>query len=363
MRALWVRGNRFVATCVIEGLQFHHDNSEFCELKDSERLRHCAGRRHREKIGRRADASRMLERRRRDVSEGKYTAPRAPGLTFRELAREALEAKRIRLAPLSYETDLGRLQVLLRDLGGVPAAELAPELLERIFARMRTDENLSGSTVNRYRSLVSSIYSFAVRTGRLQLNPVARVKRFRENASRVRYLKPDEEVRLRLAILATCPGREAEVDLALYTGMRRGEQFKLKWADVDLERGILTVNGKTGQRHIVVNSSASAALEKLKTGAKSGFVCPEATAEAKRDNRRWFERAVKKAGIENCRWHDLRHTFASRLVMAGVDIRTVQELLGHRSILMTMRYAHLSPDHRQAAAEKIGSGRESPRLA
>lgn len=319
-----------------------------------------AGRRHREKIGRRADASKMLEQRRRDVSEGKYTAPRAPGLTFRELAKEALEAKRIRLAPLSYETDLGRLRVLLPDLGGVPAAEMAPELLERIFARMRTVDNLSGSTVNRYRSLVSSIYSFAVRTGRVQVNPVARVKRFRENGGRVRYLKQDEEARLRLAIAATCPDREAEFNLALYTGMRRGEQFKLKWADVDLERGILTVNGKTGQRHIVVNSSASAALEKLKTGANSSFVCPEATAEAKRDNRRWFENAVKKAGLENFHWHDLRHTFASRLVMAGVDIRTVQELVGHKSILMTMRYAHLSPDHRQAAAEKIGGAKSNP---
>ena len=72
-----------------------------------------------------------------------------------------------------------------------------------------------------------------------------------------------------------------------------------------------------------------------------------------RDWRRWFEVCVKEANIENFTWHDPRHTFASRLVMAGVDIRSVQELLGHKSILMTMRYAHLSPAHQQANVEKL----------
>jgi len=316
------------------------------------------GRRHREKVGRRSDATEAYSRRLKEVSEGKFIAPRSGrALTFRELAQAALEHKRIRLAPLSYETDLGRLAALLPELGDVPAAELAPERIEGVFSRMR-NEGLSGSTVNRYRSLISSIYSFAVRSGRLALNPVARVKRFRENESRVRYLKNDEEVLLRAVIKSLYPYREPELDLALYTGMRRGEQFKLKWEDVDLENGTLTVRGKTGMRHIVVNSSARTAIEKLRENTFRSpslqYVCVDATDEAKRDHRRWLEHAAKKAGLKNFHWHDLRHTFASRLVMSGVDIRTVQELLGHKSILMTMRYAHLSPDHRAAAAEKIG---------
>jgi site-specific recombinase XerD len=316
-------------------------------------------RRHREKIGSRAEAAKAYSRRLIEISEGKFLSPRsARALTFRELAKAALEAKRIRLAPLSYETDCGRLEILLPQIGAAPAAELPPALLEAVFGRMR-NEGLSGSTVNRYRSLISSIYSFGVRTGLVSANPVARVKRFRENESRVRYLKKDEETALRAAIRSQCPDREPELDLALYTGMRRGEQFTLKWADVDLDRGILTVKGKTGQRHVVANSGARAALERLKgypaeSYAGTGYIFREAMADSKRDNRRWFENAVKKAGLENFHWHDLRHTFASRLVMAGADIRTVQELMGHKSILMTMRYAHLSPDHRAAAAEKIG---------
>ncbi len=71
--------------------------------------------------------------------------------------------------------------------------------------------------------------------------------------------------------------------------------------------------------------------------------------------RHWFEDAVKKAGIEHIRWHDLRHSFASRLVMAGVDIRTVASLMGHKKIQMTMRYSHLSPQHSQNAVELIAN--------
>jgi site-specific recombinase XerD len=315
------------------------------------------GRRHREKVGRRSDATEAYSRRLKEVSEGKFIAPRSKrALTFGELAKAALEHKRIRLAALSYETDSGRLQKLLPEMSMVPAAELSPELIENVFARMR-NEGLCGSTVNRYRSLISSIYSFAVRTGRLAVNPVARVKRFKENEGRVRYLKQDEEILLRAVIRSEYPDCEPELDLALYTGMRRGEQFTLKWADVDVQSGILTVRGKTGMRHIVANSSARSALERLRAYTKkvmSVYVCPDATSDTQRDNRRWLEKSAKKAGLRNFHWHDLRHTFASRLVMSGVDIRTVQELLGHKSILMTMRYSHLSPDHRAAAAEKIG---------
>jgi integrase len=181
-----------------------------------------AGKRHREKIGSKAEAIQVYTRRLAEVRDGKFVSPRAGrAISFRELA---LEAKRIRLAPLSYETDLGRLDVLLPQLGAVPAAEVTPELLEKIFTAMRRD--LSGPTVNRYRSLISSVYSFAVRTGKLAANPVARVTRFRENAGRVRYLKQFEEILLRATIQSMCPDREPEFDLALYTGMRRGEELQ-----------------------------------------------------------------------------------------------------------------------------------------
>lgn len=325
--------------------------------------RDAGGARHREKVGRRGEALERLVQRQREVTAGQFIAPRAGSRTFHELATSALEHKKLRLAPQSYDTDVRRLDALLPLIGALSVEQVTFEVLDKTLADLKRG-GLSGSTVNRYRALVSSIFTFGVRAGLVQTNPIARVIRFRENESRVRYLLDAEEIKLREVIRRDCPDREPELDLALYTGMRRGEQFTLKWSDVDLARGILTVRGKTGRRFIVANSSAIEALTKLSrrrdleiasSGAEaSAYVCDETLTDVQRDWRRWLEKSARSAGVKNFHWHDLRHTFASRLVMASVDIRTVQELLGHKSILMTMKYAHLSPDHRQAAAEKIG---------
>jgi site-specific recombinase XerD len=318
------------------------------------------GKRHKEKIGRKSEALQALTRRHKEIADGMYISPARAALPFRDLAHAALEYKRLRLAPQSYKSDRLRLGRILPFIGSVPAEQLTPEQLERAFAKL-IDGGICGSTANRYRSLISSIYSFALRTGRLKTNPVARVKKFKENESRLRYLLADEEVRLRKYIREHYPQNEDEFDLALYTGMRRGEQFTLKWKDVSLERGVATVRGKTGRRHVVLNSTAKAAIERIHDRCEKDahgnpvneYVCPETTNEVQRDWRRWLEKSAESAGVKDFHWHDLRHTFASRLVMAGADIRAVQQLLGHKSIVMTMKYAHLSPDHTAEAAEKI----------
>jgi hypothetical protein len=84
-----------------------------------------------------------------------------------------------------------------------------------------------------------------------------------------------------------------------------------------------------------------------------GFSLAHPSGEPLRTPRQWFEEALEEAKISNFRWHDLRHTFASRLVMAGVDLRTVQQLMGHKTISMTVRYAHLAPEHQLAAVQKL----------
>ncbi|MFZ0636715.1 MAG: tyrosine-type recombinase/integrase [Candidatus Acidiferrales bacterium] len=318
-----------------------------------------AGQRHREKVGRRDEALATYFARRRQVLEGNYVPPEARrrALTFRELANAAISHRKLRLRPMSLRSDLSRLGFLLRSIGAVPAAGLTVDAIEKVLDSLLERRELTGSTANRYRSLLSAIFSYGVRTGRIPSNPLALVKRFREGEIRVRYLRDDEEKKLREAIRATCPEREAELDLALYTGMRRGEMFTLRWRDVDLARNTIAVRGKTGLRNVVVNASARKALELLGARRRAGavFVCAETQSENQRDWRRWFEDAVKTAGIDDFHFHDLRHTFASRLAAAGVDLRTVQQLMGHASIVVTMRYSHLSPDHRQAAAEKISA--------
>jgi integrase len=328
------------------------------------------GKRHRERIGARADALEALLGRRREVADGRFIAPRArtraKSLTFRELALESLEHKRLRIRPRSYDTDRRRLDAILVRIGAIPAAEITPRLLANLFLDLGRNGavaggrgGLTGSTLNRYRSLISSIFTWAIQVGRLEVNPLGAVKRYRENPSRVRYLLDDEEKRLREVIKRDCPAREAEFDLALYTGMRKGEQLTMKWADVDLGNGTARVCGKSGVRPVHLNESAKRALVQLErqAGSRGTFVSPDTKSEDQKEWPRWFQKCVKRAEIRNFHFHDCRHTFASRLAMAGTDLLTIARLLGHSTVKQTEKYAHLSPSHVRDAVERIGTKR------
>ncbi|HSQ01143.1 MAG TPA: site-specific integrase [Candidatus Dormibacteraeota bacterium] len=143
------------------------------------------------------------------------------------------------------------------------------------------------------------------------------------------------------------------------TRLRQSEQFGLRWENVDFQTGIITVpRSKHGEkRHVPMNDTAREILRSLPSRMKSAYVFPSATGETPIDPcnfiARVFRKALNKAGVEDFRWHDLRHTFASRLVTAGVDLRTVQELLGHKTIMMTLRYSHLSPAHQLEAVQRL----------
>jgi integrase len=166
-------------------------------------------------------------------------------------------------------------------------------------------------------------------------------------------LKPlkDEAARLRAVIHKKFPEREPEFDLALNTGLRI-EEYSLRWQNVDWEQRRLAIPGKGKKlRHVPLNVAALDALAKRrKLAPDSELVCP-----GLEDHRAWWDAVRAEASIDYACWHDLRHTFASRLVMNGVDIYRVKELLGHGSVVTTERYAHLSSRHLHAAFEKLGS--------
>jgi integrase len=176
------------------------------------------------------------------------------------------------------------------------------------------------------------------------------------------------------------PIHEPEFTLALETGMRRGELYSLEWDRVDLERRqLILLKTKNGTARVVVLTNAAvSALEQLwkRRNPDSPKICLTRYREPMISPRAWFElvmeEAVKKSdSLKDVTWHIFRHTYISRLVMAGVDLRTVQELAGHKDIKMTIRYAHLAPAHRLAAVDRLAEYRreqerletgESPRL-
>jgi integrase len=171
----------------------------------------------------------------------------------------------------------------------------------------------------------------------------------------VRYLERHEQSQVLAAIKRERPAKVDEVELAILTGMRRGEQFHARWPDWKRNESVLYVTGKTGPREVRINRAARRCLSRMRrhTRPEQIFITPERNVSAV-DRRRWFERSVKRAALASrFRWHDLRHTFCSRLVMAGVPLLEVQQLAGHASYATTLRYAHLSPDHRRKAVEKV----------
>jgi integrase len=236
---------------------------------------------------------------------------------------------------------------LLDWFGDRPTDSISPEEIERRFSELKWKP----ATANRYRALLSLTCRLAIRNGKVRENPARLVPHRLEDNARLRFLDKKEEVVLRTKIRGLCPEHEPELDLALHTGMRQGEQYRLHWEDVDLEHHLLAIpRSKNGaMRYVPLNATALHALVELRArNGDSDFVCGGAKVP-----RQWVERAVSAAGVNNFTWHCLRHTFASRLVMAGVDIRTVAELLGHKTLAMTMRYAHLAPDHQLAAVQKL----------
>ena len=178
----------------------------------------------------------------------------------------------------------------------------------------------------------------------------------------IRWLKPDEEQRLRAALLGHIEmkahlaqyqeplvrHRLCELDVALGTGMRKGEQYGLKWSDIDFDQRVITLRDtKNGESRLVyMIDDVVAAFEQLRElnlDRRPGRndPAPVDTVFAIGDNKKWWAQALKDAKIENFRWHDLRHTFCSRLAQHGVGLKVIQEAAGHKTIAMAARYAHM----------------------
>ena len=308
-----------------------------------------SNKRRREKAGTKSAAIALYRKRKQEALEGRKLPEklRCLPVSFQEIARNSLTyADRHKR---SARNDHSRMEKLLEWFGSRTADSIRPEEIEARFH----GEDWTAATWNRYRALLSLAYRLAIRAGKLRENVARLVPHKSENNVRVRFLSRNEEEKLRKAIRERFPEHESELDLALHTGLRLSEQYRALWVNVDFERRVLTVPldkaGKTS--HVRLNGQALHALVGLHIRTRaSGFICG-----GTRSPRHWFESALGTAGIENFTWHCLRHTFASRLIMSGADLRTVAELLRDRTLAMVMRYAHLAPDYQLAAVERMGN--------
>jgi integrase len=284
--------------------------------------------------------------------------PGKRGLRFRDLAELALQEKQNHgIKESSLRADRLRLGVLDPLVGNLKIARLKSRTFSHALSDIASRRELTPASFNRYHALVSSICACGVREGLLDVNPMAdgRVQRRHEMRIHVRYLERHEQSQLLAALKRDRPEKVDEVELAILTGMRRGEQFHARWSDWKRKESVLYVTGKTGPREVRINRAAGRCLARMRrrTRPEQVFITPERNVSPV-DRRLWFERAVKRAALASkFRWHDLRHTFCSRLVAAGVPLLEVQQLAGHASYATTLRYAHLSPDHRRKAVEKV----------
>jgi integrase len=301
--------------------------------------------------------------------------------------------------PRSAAASLDRLERCFsqwydRSLTTISTAQLESWKTERLQGGCRP------ATVLRDLAGLSAVLSHAVRIETLADNVMRRVEKPRlDRTPNIRFLDPDEEVRLRSALEERDDRLKAARDsgnawrhrrhrtqlpalphfgdhmtpailISLNTGLRRGELLALRWRDINFRLAVLSIqatSAKTGQtRHVPLNDEAVTTLKRWRSQSPDGSGIDKVFSTTTSFKTAWAG-ILKAAKVKKFRWHDLRHHFASRLVQADVNLNTVRELLGHGSLAMTLRYAHLGPDQKREAVallcgqvDEIPSAKETP---
>ena len=283
---------------------------------------------------------------------------------------------------------VARLRSRFGGFDDVRLAGMSQFAIER-WRSTRLKGGVKAATVNRDFAALRAALTKAVEWRAIKAHPMSAVKVSKvDTTGHVRYLSEDEETRLLDALKARDEQRRTErerandwrrergydelpafgvytdhlhplVVLALHTGCRRGELFDLQWRDVDLVGARLTVRAETAKsgraRVVPMNTDAVNAVRAWRPAVVEAahYVFPGDDGGRLQDIKTAFLKVVRDVGLKDFRFHDLRHSFASNLVAAGVDLNTVRELLGHADLKMTIRYAHLAPEHKAAAVAKL----------
>ena len=283
-------------------------------------------------------------------------------VTLREFFNRYFERHtKINKKASAHVTEPFMMRGINKHLGDMRLTDITPEVIEKFKAK-RLAEKRNPATINRGLGLLSNIFTKAIEWDVIHTaNPLRKVKSFKVNNTRVRYLSRDEITRL---LDATTGVLRDIVQIALNTGMRRGEIQKMRRKDINFSNNVFAItdqkNGETS--YLPMNRVCREVLSKYRD-------LEDNAQPFAYDFSSTFDRIVRKHKILNFRFHDLRHTFASSLVMSGIDLNTVRELLRHKSLAMTLRYSHLAPGFKQAAVaildtywtpEENPAGRKGP---
>ncbi|WP_131781169.1 tyrosine-type recombinase/integrase [Legionella gresilensis] len=305
---------------------------------------------------RKTDARRWAQQTEAAIREGRhFKTTEAKRRTLSELIERYIKEV-IPLKPKNSKNTVLHLKWWQRELGQYSLADVSPALIaerrDKLSSEKTTRNKLrSPSTVVRYLAALSHALTIAVKEwGWIEDSPIRRVTKPKEPRGRVRFLSDDERRRL----LDECRKSESQylyiaVVLALSTGARKMELMGLRWKDIDFNRQVITLHEtKNGERRVLPLTGH--ALELIKELAKvqrldCDFIFPNHQFTKPIDLRTPFENALKRAEITDFRWHDLRHSCASYLAMNNASLAEIAEILGHKTLQMVKRYAHLSDAH------------------
>ncbi len=298
----------------------------------------------------------ILAKQRTNLIEGRYfDLLEEKTRTGRELIERWLSEHAPKLAPTPSYENFSRNR-LIPFFGDMLLADITPKVIIE-YKTIRRSQGMKPATINREMALLRGAFSLAVKEWEwCRTNPFSKVREEVENNARDRWLRDEEEI----VLLQHCPDWLREIVIfALETGLRQGEILNLTWEAVDLKREMLTVmKSKNGTRRGIPLSQRALDLLRNKIKVRSiqttlVFHSREHTAYSSGNIERAWGRVRANAKLVDLRFHDLRHTFATRLVQAGEQLYAVSQLLGHKTLAMTQRYAHHCPESLRSTIQAL----------
>lgn len=295
-------------------------------------------------------AEQILAKKQTEVIEQKKMGikPLTP-ITVREFVAQYIEFSKANKKAKSTRLDamaLNNFLLFIEKKNRQYIDEISEEDIENY--KVERSKTVSQSTVARELATIKHFFKLGERWGKTRNDPTKLVKKPSQAPGRVRYLTKEEVIRFLKE--CTVPYLCLFVKIALNTGMRKSEILNLKTEDIDFENSIIHLeDSKSGERaDIIMNSVVIEAFKEYRDFPKKG-----GSIFQYEDIKKSFKSALQRAGIRNFRIHDLRHTFASHLAMNSVPLPTIMELMRHKTIHMTLRYAHLSKAHKKDAVENL----------